>query len=155
MTKIINQFQLEYEEEGIRKKSNVRYCKKYREEYQINPVTVGVNQRDDRRRDKKGRGQDTVRERPREINRESAVAMSGLSRVVVRVGRAQYFISGLGDLQRLLKREFEEDEPCLIIGYRSTTNRPKEKRLYYLFRDLLGSNSGLRAQSRWGDLQER
>ena len=114
-----------------------------------------MNQWDDRRRDKKGRGQDTVRERQRELNRESAVAMSGLSRVVVRVRRARYFISGLGDLQRLLKRKFDEDEPCLIIGYRSTTNRPKEKRLYYLFRDLLGANSGLRARSRWGDLQER
>ena len=54
-----------------------------------------------------------------------------------------------------MKRKFDEDEPCLILGYRSTTNKPKEKRLYYLFRDLLGSNLGLRARSRWGDLQER
>ena len=114
-----------------------------------------MNQWETRSSGKRRRGQNTVRESEGGLNRESTVAMSALSRVVVKIGRARYFISGLGDLQRLLKRKFDEEETCLIVGYRSTTNKPREKRLYYLFKDLLEANSGLRARSRWGDLQER
>ena len=110
---------------------------------------------DERTRDKKGRGQDVRNNPPKDDTFEETAVMTGLAKVVVKIGRARYFISGLGDLKRLLKKGFDEDESCLILGYRSSTNKPREKRLYYLFRDLLGSNSGLRARSRWGDLQER
>ena len=155
VTKIVNMFQVEYEEEGTRKKSNIRYCKKYREEYRLDRAAIKVNQWETRRSDTKRRAQSPVRESEGEFNRESTVDMAALSRVVIKIGKARYFISGLGDLQRLLKRRFDEEETCMIVGYRSATNKPREKRLYYLFKDLLEANSGLRARSRWGDLQER
>ena len=44
VTRIVNRFQIEYEEEGIKKKSNVRYCKKYHEEYLPEDVKVGTVQ---------------------------------------------------------------------------------------------------------------
>ena len=155
VVKIVNRFQVEYEEEGMRKKSNVRYCKKYHEEYKPEHVTVNMNQWETRESTERTSRLREGCESRGGINCESTVAMAALCRVVVKIGKARYFISGLGDLQRLLKRRFDEEETCHIVGYRSVTRKPREKRLYYLFKDLLEDNTGLRARIRWGELQER
>ena len=104
-------------------------------------VTVNMNQWETRESTERKRRLKKGCEGGRGINCESTVAMAALSRVVVKIGKARYFISGLGDLQRLLKRRFDEEETCQIVGYRSVTSKPREKRLYYLFKDLLEDNT--------------
>ena len=155
MTRIVNRFQIEYEEEGIKKKNNVRYCKKYHEEYLPEDVTVVVVQWErGETADQKGRESEGCSTRER-VNCEPTVDMAALARVVVKIVMARYFVSSLGDLRRLLKKGYDEEVVCQVVGYRSATNKPKEKRLYYLFKDLLEANTGLRARIRWGELQER
>ena len=153
VTKIVNQFQVEYEEGETRKRSNIRYCKKYREEYEVDAVGVRQTRQDERTRDKKGRSQDVRVDPPKDDTFEETVTMTAWTKVLIRIGKQRRWITNLGDIRRLLKSTWPEDAPCIITGQPSELGRDREKKLFVTLKGILGGEKGRTTKMAWGKLK--
>ena len=155
VTKILNNFQVQYVEMGHTREANILYCKKFFRD--DNLMSTGLLPPVS---NESGRGLINAGSSSNLESHVSIAEMAAFRKLVLQTGRRRFVVAKKGDLLRLLRKTpFSDDTPLCIKGHRSDVTTAQALKLGRDFASLFERSAGraavLATRTTWGSLKSR